>query len=124
MTTGVKELLLSLHQHLKLSATFAYGLLAAFNLLAKIRYQYHQIQASALMRGQVYHFWQPGLYLRIIITALNWSGDLAEAMTSQGFSEGQKRTEFLVDPLPKWQWFLAGCLIILYCWAAFFLRPW
>ncbi|KRM88731.1 hypothetical protein [Liquorilactobacillus vini] len=124
MNCRVKDLLLSLHLHLKLPATFAYGLLAAFNLLARIRQQYHQIQASAMMRGQVYHLWQPGLYLRIIIIALNWSGDLAAAMTSQGFTEGAKRTISFVDPLPRWQWLLTAGLIISYCWAAFVIQPW
>jgi energy-coupling factor transport system permease protein len=124
MTTSVKELLFSLEEHLHLSATFVYGLLAAFNLLGRIKQEYRQIQYSALIRGQVYHLWQPGLYLRIILTALNWSGDLAEAMTSQGFSEGEPRTQMQHDPLPVWQWGLAVILILSYCWAAFIIRPW
>jgi energy-coupling factor transport system permease protein len=124
MTTSVKELLLSLEEHLHLSTTFVYGLLAAFNLLSRIKQAYRQIQYSALIRGQVYHLWQPGIYLRIILTALNWSGDLAEAMTSQGFSEGEQRTRMHHEPLPSWQWIIAGILILSYCWTAFFIRPW
>ncbi|KRL05418.1 energy-coupling factor transporter transmembrane component T [Liquorilactobacillus oeni] len=124
LTVPVKELLLSLSLHLKLSPTFVYGLLAAFNLFERIRFQFKHIQYSAQMRGKTYYPWQPALYLRIIIVALNWSGDLAEAMTSQGFSEGYERTMTFNDRLPFWQWVLCLTLILAYFWAAFILRPW
>lgn len=124
LTVSVKELLLSLSLHLKLSATFVYGLLASFNLLERIRLQFKRIQYSARMRGKNYYPWQPSLYLRVIIVALNWSGDLAEAMTSQGFSEGYPRSTTFTDRLPRWQWGLCFFLIISFFGAAFILRPW
>ncbi|MFC2648138.1 MAG: hypothetical protein ACFNZW_09425, partial [Coriobacteriaceae bacterium] len=71
-----------------------------------------------------YHLWQPRLYLRFIITALNWSGDLAQGMTSEGFSEGAPRTELVEDVCPIWQWVLAVVLIALFAVGAFVIRPW
>ncbi|KRL00891.1 energy-coupling factor transporter transmembrane component T family protein [Liquorilactobacillus capillatus] len=124
LTVQVKEILISLSLHAKLSETFVYGLLASFNLLQRIRQQFKLIQYSAQMRGKNYRPWQPALYLRIIIVALHWSEDLAEAMSSQGFSEGYPRTRTFEDPLPHWQWGLALGIIILYFWAAFFIHPW
>lgn len=124
MTHSVQEILLSLHHHLHLSNTFVYGLLGSFNMMKNLRDQYRRIKYSAMLRDAPYHFWQAHFYLRLIITALNWSNDLAIAMTSQGFTEGAKRTELSMDPLPAWQWGLAGLLIVLYCGAAFLWRPW
>ncbi|MFT9004006.1 MAG: energy-coupling factor transporter transmembrane component T [Liquorilactobacillus hordei] len=124
LTTPIKNILLSLSLHLKLSTTFVYGLLASFNLLGRIKRQYKIIRYSAMMRGTTYHFWNPSLYLRIIIVALNWSQDLAEAMTSQGFSEGALRTLTYKDDLPKWQWVLAIFLILIYFFISFLVRPW
>ncbi|AUJ30497.1 energy-coupling factor transporter transmembrane component T [Liquorilactobacillus hordei] len=124
LTTPIKNILLSLSLHLKLSTTFVYGLLASFNLLGRIKRQYKIIRYSAMMRGTTYHFWNPSLYLRIIIVALNWSQDLAEAMTSQGFSEGALRTLTYKDDLPKWQWVLAIFLILIYFFISFLVHPW
>ncbi|MFT8668560.1 MAG: energy-coupling factor transporter transmembrane component T [Liquorilactobacillus hordei] len=124
LTIPIKNILLSLSLHLKLSTTFVYGLLASFNLLGRIKRQYKIIRYSAMMRGTTYHFWNPSLYLRIIIVALNWSQDLAEAMTSQGFSEGALRTLTYKDDLPKWQWVLAIFLILIYFFISFLVRPW
>ncbi len=124
MTTKVAPMLMSLHQHLHLSETFVYGLLASFNLIGRVRRQYQYIRYSALMRRKNYHLWQPGLYLRIILVSLNWSQDLAEAMTSQGFSEGEARTQLWSDSLPTWQWVVCAVLIIAYAIAAFVWRPW
>ncbi|MDV7758484.1 energy-coupling factor transporter transmembrane component T [Liquorilactobacillus mali] len=124
LTVSVKNILLSLSLHLKLSSTFVYGLLASFNLLGRIKHQFKTIRYSAMMRGTTYHFWNPSLYLRVIIVALNWSQDLAEAMTSQGFTEGAARTLTYKDNLPKWQWCLATFLILLYFVFSFLVRPW
>ncbi|QUC04526.1 energy-coupling factor transporter transmembrane protein EcfT [Atopobium sp. oral taxon 416] len=124
MTKGAEEVLTSLHQHLHLSNTFVFGLLGSFNLVKSIHDQYKRIMYSAMLRGDEYHLWQPRLYLRFIITALNWSGDLAQGMTSEGFSEGAPRTELVEDVCPIWQWVLAVVLIALFAVGAFVIRPW
>lgn len=87
-----REILFSLRDYLKLSDTFTYGILAAFNLLPRVRHQIKIIQYGAAMRGIKYHLWSPQLYFRAILTAINWAQDLSEGMTSHGFSEGFPRT--------------------------------
>lgn len=121
LTTQVKEMLLSFVLHLHLSPTFAYGLLAAFNLLPRIQRQVKIIRYSANLRGITYHLWQPQLYFKAILSAIQWSDDLAQGMASHGFSEGFPRTMTYQDKLPKWQWLLAGLLILIYLLLSLFL---
>ncbi len=124
LTTSAKTLLLSLHQHLKLPNTFVYGVLAALNMFSRLRGAFQQVRYSAMLRGQAYHLWQPRFYLRLVLIALNWSGDLAMAMTSQGFTEGAMRTAMTSDHLPKWQYGLVVGLLAAYLVAAIWWRPW
>lgn len=124
MTTSARDLLFSLHRHWKLPNTFVYGLLAALNMFSRLKGAFRQIRYSAMLRGQVYRLWQPRFYLRLIIVALNWSGDLAMAMTSQGFTEGAERTELLADQLPVWQGILAAGLLLAYLAVALVCQPW
>ncbi|MDR3242192.1 MAG: energy-coupling factor transporter transmembrane protein EcfT [Lactobacillaceae bacterium] len=124
LTIHVKELLSSLHQHLKLSNTFTYGLLAAFNLLPRVQQQVKTIHYAALIRGVEYHLWSPQLYFKSIVSALNWSTDLAEAMTSHGFSEEFPRTESVKDELPVWQPIVLMLLFIAANVVYFTFKPW
>ncbi|GAY73480.1 transmembrane component YkoC of energizing module of thiamin-regulated ECF transporter for hydroxymethylpyrimidine [Lentilactobacillus kosonis] len=59
ITTEFVELALTLEQDFALPSKFAYGVLAAFNLIPKIRQEVNVIQTAALMRGTVLHFWSP-----------------------------------------------------------------
>lgn len=124
LTTSAKTILLSLHQHLKLSNTFVYGVLASLNMFSRLKSAFQQVRYSAMLRGQAYHLWQPRFYLRLIIIALNWSGDLAMAMTSQGFTEGEERTELIAEPWPKWQLILVVLLLAAYLTVAVGCHPW
>ena len=124
LTTSAKMILLSLHQHLKLPNTFVYGVLAALNMFHRLKSAFRQVRYSAMLRGQAYHLWQPRFYLRLIIIALNWSGDLAMAMTSQGFTEDADRTELVSEHLPWWQYLLVVVLLVAYLWLALDTCPW
>lgn len=123
LTVAVKDLLFSLHRHAHLSSTFTYGLLAAFNLLPRVRRQVKTIQYAASLRGVTYHLWSPHLYFKAVLSALQWSDDLALAMTSHGFSEGFPRTDTINDPLPKWQWLITVLLIAAYAFGAWVIQP-
>ena len=124
LTVKVKDLLFSLNQHAKLSNTFTYGLLAAFNLVPRVRRQVQIIRYAGALRGITYHLWQPQIYFKAILSALHWSDDLAIAMTSHGFSEGFPRTQTLQEHLPKWQWGLAFLLVLAYFIVAIVIKPW
>ncbi|WP_143461551.1 energy-coupling factor transporter transmembrane component T family protein [Levilactobacillus enshiensis] len=113
-TTDPLMLTRSLEQNAKLPAKFAYGFLAAFNLMPKIKAEVATIKAAAMMRGQILHFWSPQLYFKVILAAMNWSDQLAAAMTSHGFVEGAPRTHALTIPLVArdW-WFFGGALLLV-----------
>jgi energy-coupling factor transport system permease protein len=124
LTTSPKQLIVSLMVQVKLSSTFGYGLLAAFNLLPRVRRQVGIIRYAAQIRGITYHWWLPQIYFKAILSALHWSTDLAEAMTSHGFSEGFPRTQVEADALPLWQWGFLGVTLISYAFLAFVCQPW
>lgn len=113
-TTDPLTLTRSLEQNAKLPAKFAYGFLAAFNLMPKIQAEVATIRAAALMRGQELHVWSPQLYFKVILAAMNWSDQLAAAMTSHGFVEGAPRTHAVTVALRArdW-WFFALSLVAI-----------
>lgn len=92
LTSSPLDLALSLEQNWRLPAKFAYGTLAAFNMLPKIKAAIITIRTAGLMRGIVLSWWSPQLYFKAILVALNWSENLAQAMISHGFIEDQSRT--------------------------------
>lgn len=92
LTSTPLELALSLEQNWHLPSKFAYGTLAAFNMLPKIKSAIVTIRTAGLMRGVVLSWWSPQLYFKAILVALNWSENLAQAMISHGFVEDQSRT--------------------------------
>lgn len=99
LTTQPMELALSLEQNWHLPAKFAYGTLAAFNVLPKIKNAVITIQKAALMRGVRLGFWSPQLYFKAVLVALHWSDNLAQAMISHGFVEDAPRTFYRKVPL-------------------------
>lgn len=114
LTTSISDLVMSLEQNAHVPSKFAYGFLGAFNLLPKIVSEVNIIRAAGNMRGQVLHFWSPQLYFKAILASLDWSENLAEAMTSHGFSEGAPRTYFKQIRVHWWDWLiLFGSLAVL-----------
>ncbi|GMA70370.1 ABC transporter permease [Leuconostoc litchii] len=111
------KLLRSLEQNVKMSATFVYGILGALNFIPKIIKAIRTIRAVGLMRGEVLYFWSPKLYFKAITQALVWSNNLAMAMTSHGFEEGERRSyhEQFPTKLSGWIIILVIMLFIQYC---------
>ena len=103
-------------------AKFAYGVLAAFNLMPKITEEIRIIKTSALMRGQALHFWSPKLYFKSILSSIQWSQNLAEAMTSHGFVEDQARTHYKVIRITAIDWILFVGLLVIVQVLLYFLR--
>lgn len=113
----LEEILFSLVLQLKLSQTFAYGFLAASELMSDLRKQLKVIFFTGKNKGLHYNFWSPKLYLKLVVTSLDQSKKLAEAMTMAGFSEGQPRTFLYQKKAPFWQW--CFCFVFLACYLIF-----
>ena len=111
-STTTEKTLASLEQNAHIPSTFVYGMLGAFNFVPKIRSEVKIIRASAQMRGINLHFWSPQLLFRAIVAALNWSENLAEAMTSHGFTENAPRTHRTVIHIPWWNYAITAVSVI------------
>ncbi|MBB1079495.1 energy-coupling factor transporter transmembrane protein EcfT [Limosilactobacillus sp. STM2_1] len=112
-TTNPLALARSLEQNCHLPSKYAYGVLAALNLMTKMKQAVITIRAAGQMRGVVLHWWSPTLYFKAILVALQWSDQLAQAMESHGFVEGQARTSTINIPLTVYDWLITITLIVV-----------
>ncbi|GEK28920.1 energy-coupling factor transporter transmembrane component T family protein [Furfurilactobacillus siliginis] len=111
--TTTNATLASLEQNGHIPTTFVYGMLGAFNFVPKIHSEVAIIRASARMRGVNLHFWSPQLLFKAIVAALNWSENLAEAMTSHGFTENAQRTHLKVLRISIRDYVVAGITLVV-----------
>ena len=94
--------------------SYAYGVLAALNLIPKTIENVQRIKQAAAMRGVTLNYWSPQLYFKAILTAIHWSDELAQSMESHGFNELQSRTVSHAIAVKRSDWvILIGGLIIL-----------
>ena len=103
----------SLEQNLHLPSKFAYGVLAAINIIPKMKMAVKQIRTAAMMRGMYLSFWSPVLYFKAILVALNSADNLAQGMESHGYVEGQKRSTIVAIPLTSKDWIIFFVLLLL-----------
>lgn len=103
-TTNRLDLVRSLEQNCHFSSKFAYGILAALNLLPTIKRTLTTIRLAGQMRGVNLHWWSPTLYFKAILAAMRWSDQLAQAMEMHGFKEGQPRTNAIIIPIKTQDW--------------------
>ncbi|MFB9769689.1 energy-coupling factor transporter transmembrane component T family protein [Lactiplantibacillus modestisalitolerans] len=123
LTTNILQLADSLEQNWHLPAKFAYGVLAAYNLIPKIKHEVEIIRAAGRMRGQTLSFWSPQLYFKAILVSINWSQNLAQAMRSHGFVEDAPRTHYRQITLRRRDWaILIGGIVLLQ--VGVFIIPW
>ncbi len=112
LTTNKLSLIRSLEQNCHLPSKFAYGFLAALNLIPRIKQNVITIRVAGQMRGVTLHWWSPTLYFKAILSAIAWSDQLAQAMETHGFKEGAPRSAAQVIGVDKCDW-LTMLLILL-----------
>lgn len=110
LTTPKLDLIHSLEQNCHLPSKFAYGFLAALNLIPRIIQAVKSIRVAGEMRGVTLHWWSPTLYFKAILAAISWADQLAQAMETHGFVEGAPRTAAKVIPLRKVDW---ACFVVV-----------
>lgn len=110
-TTSALLLVRSLEQNCHLPSKFAYGILAALNLFPRIAQEVRLIQIAGQMRGITLHWWSPRLYFKAILAASQWADQMAQAMESHGFVEGQARTSAHRVPLTRRDWLIFFILV-------------
>ncbi len=100
-TTTATELARSLEQNMHLPSKFAYGVLAALNIIPRMKMAVKQIRTAGMMRGLYLSFWSPMLYFKAILVALSSAENLAQGIESHGYVEDQKRSAIIKIPLTK-----------------------
>lgn len=110
-TTSALLLVRSLEQNCHLPSKFAYGILAALNLFPRIAQEVRLIRIAGQMRGITLHWWSPRLYFKAILAASQWADQMAQAMESHGFVEGQARTSAHRVPLTRRDWLIFFILV-------------
>ena len=112
-TTSALQLVRSLEQNCHLPSKFAYGILAALNLFPRIAQEVRLIRIAGQMRGITLHWWSPRLYFKAILAASQWADQMAQAMESHGFVEGQTRTSAHRVPLTRRDWTTFFILVVV-----------
>lgn len=113
LTTPKLVLIRSLEQNCHLPSKFAYGFLAALNLVSRIHQAVTTIRTAAEMRGLTLHWWSPTLYFKAILSAISWADQLAQAMETHGFVEGAPRTAAQAVPCRRSDWLYLGITLLL-----------
>lgn len=112
-TTSFLSLARSLEQNFKLPSKFAYGTLAAFNVIPKIHAEVNRIRLVGDMRHYHLSFYSPILYFKAILAAISWSTSLAEGMISHGYREDKARSVIVAIPLTKKDWLIFSSILVL-----------
>ena len=92
LTTDNLDFIYSLMQQCRVKPKYAYGILAAFNLIPQINRQIKQIRLAYRIRGYHLFYLSPRVLFSALVNAIRWSESLAMAMESKGFEEEGKRT--------------------------------
>lgn len=112
-TTSFLALARSLEQNFKLPSKFAYGTLAAFNVIPKIHAEVNRIRLVGDMRHYHLSFYSPALYFKAILAAISWSNSLADGMISHGYREDKERSVIVPIALTKKDWLIFSSIIVL-----------
>lgn len=92
LTTDNLDFVYSLMQQCRVAPRYAYGVLAAFNLIPQISRQVRQIRLACRIRGYHVSMFSPRVLFSAMVNAMRWSESLAMAMESKGFEEDGART--------------------------------
>lgn len=96
LTTDKLELVRSLQHQLRMPATFAYAIVAAWNILPDLEHEYRRTRLAFRARGLSPLPFSPSLLKPMLVKSVLWSQALAVAMESKGFDGRAPRTEWHV----------------------------
>lgn len=120
-TVSIANLVRSFEQNLHLPSKFAYGILAAFNILPRMFQAVKRIQTAAMMRNVHLHIWSARLYFKAILVALASAENLAQGMQAHGYDETKKRSVIKIISITKKDWLIFASGLILYNLLLFYL---
>ena len=87
LTTDAFELMKAMQKKGKLPRKFAYGMLAALNLLPHMKTEYQNARLAFMVRGVSVGPLSTKVLFAMLVNCFRWSEMLATAMHSKGFHE-------------------------------------
>lgn len=114
LTTEGDHFVASLIKQCRIKTEFAYGLLAAVNLMPNLVKELKKVKLAYLVRG----FKVTNLSFKVIFTmmvnSIRWSESVAMAMESKGFDSKSPRTYYLVPKIHFYDWiYFAGWMSLI-----------
>lgn len=111
LTTDGERLVFSLMHQCRLSPKFAYGTLAAVNLLPNMVKEYGQVRTAFEMRGIHVGPVSAKVIFTMLVNSIRWSESVAMAMESKGFCSEEPRTFHYVLHV-KWYDILFAVIVL------------
>jgi len=87
LTTDAFELIKAMQKNGRLSRKFAYGLLAALNLIPQMKTEYQNARLAFAVRGASVSPLSTKVLFAMLVNCFRWSETLSIAMHSKGFCE-------------------------------------
>ena len=94
LSTDPEEFVSSLIHQCRLPAKFGYGILAALHLVPGMQKEYADIRLAFRTRGAKTGKLSSGVIFAMLVNCIRWSDNVAMAMESRGFSDGEGRTYY------------------------------
>ena len=91
LTTDGEEFIASLIHQCKLSPKFAYGIIAAVNIMPHMLNELENVRLAYKVRGIKAGYFSPKVLFTMLVNSVRWSESLALAMESKGFSQAGER---------------------------------
>ncbi len=113
LTTRTEDFLYSLMQQAHVKPIFAYGIMAACNLIPVIQREMKQIRLAYRVRGIRVGLLSLRTAFSTLVNTMHWSESLAMAMESKGFDEDGERTMYMTFSVKKKDMMFAAALIAL-----------
>ena len=111
LTTDRELFLYSLIHQCRLPASFAYGMLAAVNLMPNMVREFQNVRLAFRVRGVHAGPFSLKPVFTMLVNSIRWSESVAMAMESKGFSRSARRTYYTVPRLRWYDWLCAGLAI-------------
>jgi len=113
MTTDQKTFIMSLIHQAHLKPKFAYGVLAAVNLLPTLNREWDQVNLAYRVRQKKRGILPFGPLFNSLVNGIRWSENVAMAMESKGFDGDGKRTYAMVTKVVARDYVFAIVMICL-----------
>ena len=99
LTTDGEEFIASLVHQCNLSPKFAYGIIAAVNIMPHMLNELENVRLAYKVRGFRVKIFSPKVLFTMLVNSVRWSESLALAMESKGFTGERDRTYYSVTKI-------------------------